>query len=98
MKIVVHVLLLAGKSSFVSKYNENTSSFLFVVRRTPDFVTRAIVRIGHYLSHCSCKIELISKLSDHSDDNNATNKTYEMRILEGESSSDESDEENRWNI
>ncbi|PRD26486.1 UNVERIFIED_CONTAM: hypothetical protein NCL1_37988 [Trichonephila clavipes] len=40
------------------------------------------------------KIELKSELSDLSDDDNAANKTYESRTLEGESSSDESDEEN----
>ncbi|GFU56206.1 hypothetical protein TNCV_712651 [Trichonephila clavipes] len=34
-----------------------------------------------------------SELSDLSDDDNAANKTYESRILEGESSSDENDEE-----
>ncbi|PRD26083.1 UNVERIFIED_CONTAM: hypothetical protein NCL1_39078 [Trichonephila clavipes] len=65
--VVVHVLLLTGKSSFVFKYHETTSSF-----------------IGRK------KI----KLSDLSDDNNAANKSYESRIQEGESNSDESDEEN----
>ncbi|PRD25110.1 UNVERIFIED_CONTAM: hypothetical protein NCL1_41855 [Trichonephila clavipes] len=58
-----------------------------------DFVTRTIVRVGRYLSHCSCK-----ELSDLSYDDIAANKTYESRILEGESSSDESDEETYGNI
>ncbi|PRD35279.1 UNVERIFIED_CONTAM: hypothetical protein NCL1_12020 [Trichonephila clavipes] len=44
------------------------------------------------------KIELRSKLSDLSADDNAANKTYESRILEGESSSDEIDEEKHGNI
>ncbi|GFW03409.1 hypothetical protein TNCV_1739591 [Trichonephila clavipes] len=44
------------------------------------------------------QIRLTSELSDLSDDDNAENKTYESRILEGESSSDESDEEKRGNI
>ncbi|PRD22454.1 UNVERIFIED_CONTAM: hypothetical protein NCL1_49049 [Trichonephila clavipes] len=39
-----------------------------------------------------------AELSDLSDDNNAANKTYESRILEGEPSSDESDEETHGNI
>ncbi|PRD31268.1 UNVERIFIED_CONTAM: hypothetical protein NCL1_23958 [Trichonephila clavipes] len=43
-------------------------------------------------------IELRSELSDLSDDDNAANKTYEPRILEGESSSDESDEVTHGNI
>ncbi|GFS47585.1 hypothetical protein TNCV_3133791 [Trichonephila clavipes] len=43
-------------------------------------------------------IKLRSELSDLSDDNNAANKTYESRILEEESSSDESDEEKYGNI
>ncbi|GFW73595.1 hypothetical protein TNCV_1540501 [Trichonephila clavipes] len=38
-------------------------------------------------------IELRSELSDLSDDDNVASKAYESRILEGESSSDESDEE-----
>ncbi|PRD20185.1 UNVERIFIED_CONTAM: hypothetical protein NCL1_55298 [Trichonephila clavipes] len=29
--------------------------FLSVVKRTRDFVTRAIVQVERYLSHCSCK-------------------------------------------
>ncbi|GFY08717.1 hypothetical protein TNCV_5006301 [Trichonephila clavipes] len=44
------------------------------------------------------QIELRSELSDLSGDNNAANKTYESRILEGESSSDEGDEEKHGNI
>ncbi|GFT64808.1 uncharacterized protein TNCV_2256551 [Trichonephila clavipes] len=36
---------------------------------------------------------LRSELSDLLDDDNAANETYESRILEGESSSDENDEE-----
>ncbi|GFW24124.1 hypothetical protein TNCV_4951681 [Trichonephila clavipes] len=36
--------------------------------------------------------------SDLSDHNNAANKTYESRLLEGESRSDESDEEKHGNI
>ncbi|GFU70656.1 hypothetical protein TNCV_528091 [Trichonephila clavipes] len=43
-------------------------------------------------------IELRSELSDLSDDDNAVNKTYESRLLEGESSPDESDEETHGNI
>ncbi|GFU67162.1 hypothetical protein TNCV_3770941 [Trichonephila clavipes] len=46
----------------------------------------------------SSQARLTSELSDLSDDDNAENKTYESRILEGESSSDESDEEKRGNI
>ncbi|GFT78341.1 hypothetical protein TNCV_655591 [Trichonephila clavipes] len=45
------------------------------------------------------EIEFRSELSDLLDDNNAANKTYESHILEGESSSYESNEEthcNRW--
>ncbi|GFW33863.1 hypothetical protein TNCV_3589481 [Trichonephila clavipes] len=44
------------------------------------------------------KIELRSELRDLSDDDNAANKTYESRILEEESSSDESDQETHGNI
>ncbi|GFX82259.1 hypothetical protein TNCV_972711 [Trichonephila clavipes] len=55
--------------------------------QTWDFDTGNIVWVGRYLSHCSCK-----------DDDNAANKTYESRILETESSSDESDEEKHGNI
>ncbi|GFW01568.1 hypothetical protein TNCV_4084831 [Trichonephila clavipes] len=43
-------------------------------------------------------IELRSELSDLSDDDNAVGKTYESRVLEGESSSDESNEETHVNI
>ncbi|GFV51006.1 hypothetical protein TNCV_2540941 [Trichonephila clavipes] len=39
-----------------------------------------------------------SELSDTSDEDNAANKTYESRILEKESSSDESNEETHGNI
>ncbi|GFX42877.1 hypothetical protein TNCV_5072411 [Trichonephila clavipes] len=39
-----------------------------------------------------------SELGDLSVDDNAANKAYESRILEGESSSDESDEETHGNI
>ncbi|GFW34558.1 hypothetical protein TNCV_951881 [Trichonephila clavipes] len=39
----------------------------------------------------------LSDLSDLSDDDNAANKTYELRILEGELSSEESDEETHGN-
>ncbi|PRD29569.1 UNVERIFIED_CONTAM: hypothetical protein NCL1_28980 [Trichonephila clavipes] len=61
---------------------------------------------GRYLSHCSCKaINFLfhtfveeSELRHLSEDDNAANKTHETRILEGESSSDESDEETHGNI
>ncbi|GFV93805.1 transposable element Tc1 transposase [Trichonephila clavipes] len=43
-------------------------------------------------------IELRSELSDLWDDDNAANKPYELHILEGESSPDESDEEKYGNI
>ncbi|GFV73910.1 hypothetical protein TNCV_2641741 [Trichonephila clavipes] len=39
-----------------------------------------------------------SELMDLSDDDNAATKTYESRILEGESSSDEKDKETHGNI
>ncbi|GFW01497.1 hypothetical protein TNCV_4539951 [Trichonephila clavipes] len=38
------------------------------------------------------------RLSDLSDDDNAANKAYKSRILEGESGSDESNEEKHGNI
>ncbi|GFU72003.1 hypothetical protein TNCV_2999861 [Trichonephila clavipes] len=47
MGVVVHALLSTGKSSFVSKYNENMSSFYLWTR---DFVTQMIVRLGRNLS------------------------------------------------
>ncbi|GFV56600.1 hypothetical protein TNCV_1247951 [Trichonephila clavipes] len=46
----------------------------------------------------SNEIIIRSELSNISDDDNAANKTYESRILEGESSSDESDEEKHGDI
>ncbi|GFW59391.1 hypothetical protein TNCV_2911361 [Trichonephila clavipes] len=46
----------------------------------------------HLVTRCTAS-ELRSELSDLSDDDNAVNKTYESRILKGESSSDESYEE-----
>ncbi|GFW99591.1 hypothetical protein TNCV_3418241 [Trichonephila clavipes] len=51
-----------------------------------------------FFSRCINQIELRLELSDLSDDDNAANKTNESRILEGESSSDESDEEKHGNI
>ncbi|PRD33601.1 UNVERIFIED_CONTAM: hypothetical protein NCL1_17164 [Trichonephila clavipes] len=47
---------------------------------------------------CRKKIEIRSYLSNISDDENAANKTYELRILEEESHSDECDEETHRNI
>ncbi|GFX94958.1 hypothetical protein TNCV_3045901 [Trichonephila clavipes] len=43
-------------------------------------------------------IELRLEIRDVTDDGNAANKTYESRILEGVSSSDESDRETHGNI
>ncbi|GFY30409.1 zinc finger BED domain-containing protein 5 [Trichonephila clavipes] len=43
-------------------------------------------------------ITLRSELSDLSDDDNAANKTEESRVLEGESSSDECNDEKHGNI
>ncbi|GFX86439.1 hypothetical protein TNCV_2563281 [Trichonephila clavipes] len=54
--------------------------------------------LGVTLITAAVKIEVRSELSDLSDDDNAANKTYESRILEGESSSNGSDEETHGDI
>ncbi|GFY07261.1 hypothetical protein TNCV_5084481 [Trichonephila clavipes] len=59
---------------------------------TQDFVSHTIVRLRHYLSHCSCKVRHPSY------DDYATDKTYEPCLPEGKSSSYESDEEKHANI
>ncbi|PRD27783.1 UNVERIFIED_CONTAM: hypothetical protein NCL1_34391 [Trichonephila clavipes] len=58
--LVFYFLLSAGKiSSFVFKNNDNTT-FLSVVKRARDFVTRMILRVGGYFSHCSYKVKYLS--------------------------------------
>ncbi|GFY03901.1 hypothetical protein TNCV_1196811 [Trichonephila clavipes] len=58
-----------------------------------DFTTRTIGRLGLYLSYCRA-----AKISAFHDDDYAGDKTYEPRLLEGESSSDETDEEKHGHI
>ncbi|PRD32549.1 UNVERIFIED_CONTAM: hypothetical protein NCL1_20074 [Trichonephila clavipes] len=53
--IVIHVFLLAGKSSLVFKYNENTSSFICRKKDSGFHYPNESAVVGRYLSHCSCK-------------------------------------------
>ncbi|GFW36029.1 hypothetical protein TNCV_4928931 [Trichonephila clavipes] len=67
--------------------------------RTRDFVTPMIVRVGCYLSHCSCKDQdlgisrVMTMLRTIAEQRNC-----ESRKLEGESNSDENDVEKLGNI
>ncbi|GFV31405.1 hypothetical protein TNCV_3932291 [Trichonephila clavipes] len=70
------------------------SSDLSPIERIWDHLGR---RVGHPTSLNELEIER-SEHSDLSDDDNAVNKTYELRILERESSCYESDEETHENI
>ncbi|PRD32336.1 UNVERIFIED_CONTAM: hypothetical protein NCL1_20770 [Trichonephila clavipes] len=56
--VVVHVLLSALWLCF--QIHRKHVVFLSVVKRTRDFVTRTIVQVGCYLSHCSCKAYLLA--------------------------------------
>ncbi|GFW85389.1 transposable element Tc1 transposase [Trichonephila clavipes] len=70
-------------------FGEDLSGFEKSSVRTEDVVTSTALRLGRYVSYCCCKG---SELCDLWDDDCAADKSYELRILEGESSSDESDE------
>ncbi|GFT16624.1 multidrug resistance-associated protein 1 [Trichonephila clavipes] len=66
------------------------ASFIVIGMNTPIFLV-ILLPIG--IAYFIIQIEPKSEFSDLSDDDNAAKKTYESRILEGESSSDEGGEE-----
>ncbi|PRD23878.1 UNVERIFIED_CONTAM: hypothetical protein NCL1_45220 [Trichonephila clavipes] len=82
------------------------------VLTTRDFVTAPLCGFGRYLSHCSYKVVSKEKnshtrrnlaidkseLSDLSENDKALDKTYESRIMEGESNSKERNEDKHRNF